>query len=602
MNDKRKTKNHLNTVLENRQVVFQPEQYHTLAFQILELLNQTDNRTDLIKDILFLIKVVTGFEAVGIRLREGEDFPYYETIGFSKGFVRAETSLCSRDRAGKVIRDSRGSPSLECMCGNIIAGRTNPTLPFFTEVGSFWTNSTTEFLASTTEKDRQGYTRNRCNSEGYESVALIPLRCDKKNIGLLQFNDSQKDMFTLPLIHLFEGVGSSIGVALKIKNREDTLLQSRNSPCATDTALTALPEKNSKYSTLFHHSPIAIWEEDFSDVKRFFDALKNRGISDIRGYFTAHPEDVLSCAQKVKIIGINEATLKMFHARNEKELYRGLHLVFNKSSYDVFREELIALAEGKTEFSSEAVNCTLSGEGKKVFLKLVVVPGHETTLSTVFVYILDLSDQKSRDFQVKAYEEKYRKIFETAHDATLVADAETGIIIDTNKRTEELFGSSARELIGRHLNQLDLRNGPGNSNDLFHHIQQAGSIPDGPVLCSRGDENIPVTVNFSTLKLSRRKYIVMTIRQEAEGGFNAGCTIREDDPARLLTSREIKILAMIASGLSARQISERLYVSERTVTKHRDNIMQKLHVHKSVDLVRYALRCGLVDTEPPALS
>jgi hypothetical protein len=403
MNDKRKTKNHLNTVLENRQVVFQPEQYHTLAFQILELLNQTDNRTDLIKDILFLIKVVTGFEAVGIRLREGEDFPYYETIGFSKGFVRAETSLCSRDRAGKVIRDSRGSPSLECMCGNIIAGRTNPTLPFFTEVGSFWTNSTTEFLASTTEKDRQGYTRNRCNSEGYESVALIPLRCDKKNIGLLQFNDSQKDMFTLPLIHLFEGVGSSIGVALKIKNREDTLLQSRNSPCATDTALTALPEKNSKYSTLFHHSPIAIWEEDFSDVKRFFDALKNRGISDIRGYFTAHPEDVLSCAQKVKIIGINEATLKMFHARNEKELYRGLHLVFNKSSYDVFREELIALAEGKTEFSSEAVNCTLSGEGKKVFLKLVVVPGHETTLSTVFVYILDLSDQKSRDFQVKAY-------------------------------------------------------------------------------------------------------------------------------------------------------------------------------------------------------
>ena len=55
--------------------------------------------------------------------------------------------------------------------------------------GSFWTNCTTELLATTTEAERQARTRNRCNGEGYESVALIPLRRRRPTLGLLQLND-----------------------------------------------------------------------------------------------------------------------------------------------------------------------------------------------------------------------------------------------------------------------------------------------------------------------------------------------------------------------------------------------------------------------------
>ena len=52
------------------------------------------------------------------------------------------------------------------MCGNVICGRFDPSKPFFTAQGSFWTNCTTELLASTTEADRQGRTRNHCNGQG----------------------------------------------------------------------------------------------------------------------------------------------------------------------------------------------------------------------------------------------------------------------------------------------------------------------------------------------------------------------------------------------------------------------------------------------------
>jgi len=197
-----------------------------LTLKMLELLNRSGEMTDIIRDVLISIKESTGFEAVGLRLRDGEDFPYYETSGFPANFVESERYLCARDRTGAFVRDSEGNPYLECMCGNIICGRTDPCLPFFTKGGSFWTNSTTALLAATTEEDRKTRTRNRCNGEGYESVALIPLRATGEIIGLLQLNDRRAGMFTLEMIKFFEEIGPGIGIAFMRKEAEENLHES----------------------------------------------------------------------------------------------------------------------------------------------------------------------------------------------------------------------------------------------------------------------------------------------------------------------------------------------------------------------------------------
>ena len=202
------------------------EEREQLTRDVLELLNHTGDTTGTISDILKLVKNGTGFEAVGIRLRNGDDFPYYETNGFPGHFVESERRLCAYDEKGNIIRDKAGNPVLECMCGNIIRGRTDPTQPFFTRGGSFWSNGTTKLLASTTEKDRQARTRNRCNGEGYESVALIPLRSGNEIVGLLQLNDRRKGQFTIEVIQFFEGLGAAIGIALFRKRSEEALRES----------------------------------------------------------------------------------------------------------------------------------------------------------------------------------------------------------------------------------------------------------------------------------------------------------------------------------------------------------------------------------------
>jgi PAS domain S-box-containing protein/putative nucleotidyltransferase with HDIG domain len=220
-----------------------------LAKEILETLNRPNDIRKLINDILFLLKGHTGFEAIGIRLKEGEDYPYFVTNGFAPHFLEAENYLCARDAAGEIIRDSEGHPYLEGKCGNILCGRTDPSLPFFTQDGSFWTNSTTKCLAEISANEPQVRIRNRCNSEGYESLALIPLRSGSEIIGLLHLSDSRQNLFTLDMIRFLEGIGASIGIGV-----------------ARQQSMQALRESEEKYRLHFENVTDVIFSID-SDLK-----------------------------------------------------------------------------------------------------------------------------------------------------------------------------------------------------------------------------------------------------------------------------------------------------------------------------------------------
>src|SRR5215467_5700877 len=73
--------------------------------------------------------------------------------------------------------------------------------------------------------------------------------------------------------------------------------------------------------------------------------------------------------------------------------------------------------------------------------------------------------------------------------------------------------------------------------------------------------------------------------------------VSSDPDTPKLTDREAEILRMVGTGLTYRQIAERLVLSHRTVQNHVQNVLNKLQLHNRVDLVRYAIEHGL-DTGP----
>jgi DNA-binding NarL/FixJ family response regulator len=64
-----------------------------------------------------------------------------------------------------------------------------------------------------------------------------------------------------------------------------------------------------------------------------------------------------------------------------------------------------------------------------------------------------------------------------------------------------------------------------------------------------------------------------------------------------LTPREQEIMVMVAEGFSTNEISERLFISPKTVENHRSSIMRKLNLHSTIELVRYAAKLGLIDVD-----
>jgi PAS domain S-box-containing protein len=204
----------------------QEELTHSLTRDVLVILGETANTKESVSKILSLIKKRAGFDAVGIRLQEGDDFPYYASEGFNKQFLKKENSVVKRKKDGGVCRNDDGSISLECTCGLVLSGKTDPANSLFTKGGSSWTNDSFPFLDVPPEEDPREVARNMCIHQGYASVALIPIKAKDKPIGLLQLNDKRKNRFTLKMIEAYELMCINIGEALMRKQAEENIIKS----------------------------------------------------------------------------------------------------------------------------------------------------------------------------------------------------------------------------------------------------------------------------------------------------------------------------------------------------------------------------------------
>jgi diguanylate cyclase (GGDEF)-like protein/PAS domain S-box-containing protein len=158
-------------------------------------------------------------DAIGIRLQDGDDFPYFAQQGFSRDFLLTENTLVERAADGGVCRDKDGNVSLECTCGLVISGQTDPVNPHFTRGGSCWTND----RSGTPFRDTRLHPRDRCLRDGFQSVALVPIRNKDGIVGLIHLNDRRKGCFTLEPVELLEGIASHIGEALMRKRAEEEL-------------------------------------------------------------------------------------------------------------------------------------------------------------------------------------------------------------------------------------------------------------------------------------------------------------------------------------------------------------------------------------------
>jgi PAS domain S-box-containing protein len=215
-----------------------------------------------------------------------------------------------------------------------------------------------------------------------------------------------------------------------------------------------LRESERRYRNIFQTAGVSIWEEDFSQVKAVIDELKAQGIRDFRGFLATNPEFVDRAVTMVKIVDVNDVSVELFAAESKAELLVSLHKVFVPETREVFVEELIALAEGRTSFEAETVLQTLTGERLTV-LFTIAFPPPRARFDSVLVTLTDITERKRAEYLT-------RQVFESAPDAVYVIGRDYRFQ-RVNPFYGQLWGMPAQRIVTMHMAELL-------GMDVFEHI------------------------------------------------------------------------------------------------------------------------------------
>ena len=210
-------------------------------------------------------------------------------------------------------------------------------------------------------------------------------------------------------------------------------------------------ESARRYRGLFDDSPLSIWEEDLSAVKTYLEQQLAEQSLPVREFLQQHPEVVEDCARRVRIVDVNKATLRLYGASSKEEMLNVMPDTFTPESYQVFREELIALIEGATDFNAEATVMNLAGQPLHIDIRLSILPESRARWERVVVLIADLSERK----QVEAMLNRYSLMASVTEDMMAYVDSEyryravnEGYAIAFRREKEDIVGSTVEELIG----------------------------------------------------------------------------------------------------------------------------------------------------------
>ena len=240
-------------------------------------------------------------------------------------------------------------------------------------------------------------------------------------------------------------------------------------------------------SPFFELSPIAMWLEDYSDIKKQFDIWREQGVQDLFSFLQEDESRILDCARKIKLLKVNSKTLELYQAKDFEHLCQNLHLVFKGDMTKSHIKELVALWNGGTHFSNSAVNYTLTGDRLDIQLKGIVLPQHEHDLSLLLITTEDITpyteacrlEEKSRhlaearfmysptslwveDFsRIKTKLDNVRalgiedfKTFLDVHSDFINECIKDIVVIDVNQATLDLFGAPNKDTLYKNMHKV----------------------------------------------------------------------------------------------------------------------------------------------------
>ena len=179
--------------------------------------------------------------------------------------------------------------------------------------------------------------------------------------------------------------------------REEVLFQAigrRLSDALTSlTMFRRLRESEQRHRSIFESTGVSIWEQDFSGAKAMIDELKAQGVRDFRQYFAAHWDVVRRLDRLVRVLDVNEETVKMFRAKSKADLLASLDKLRTPETRATFVDLLVNIAEGWTSREGEITLQDLEGR-QLTALFTITFPPTAKGFERLLITMIDVTQRK----------------------------------------------------------------------------------------------------------------------------------------------------------------------------------------------------------------
>jgi PAS domain S-box-containing protein len=198
---------------------------------ISSLLHSNSNPLKALEEILDNVRIWMGCKAVSLRAQSGEDFPFYASSGFTKGFLQSESSLLCPQ-----------ANSLQCVCGLVLNQNRSIFSDYYEEDGVFFCNALSLLAEEASENDAVYGFRYKCLNEGFKSVIFVPVfDSSGASLGLLQLFGAKENYFNGFDLNYARELRGALGCVLHRLSEKKRLARSE-----------------AKYRALVEHSPDVI--------------------------------------------------------------------------------------------------------------------------------------------------------------------------------------------------------------------------------------------------------------------------------------------------------------------------------------------------------
>jgi PAS domain S-box-containing protein len=222
--------------------------------------------------------------------------------------------------------------------------------------------------------------------KGRKSSLLIPIVINNQLKGVFGcHNDTINKTWDAADIRIYQLVGEIIlGVLLRIHTEQD------------------LKEGEQRFRQLFEDSPMTMWEQDFSELKRHLDGLQREGVSNIREYFESYPKEAQRCMGMIKSVRYNRSVAELLHTKKIEDLDKlSMKELFMGLPSKGYVDELTAVAEGQQFFENEVIYPAIDGVQKHAYFRWSLSPDLEEPYRSVIVTGMDISRRKQLEEQTR---------------------------------------------------------------------------------------------------------------------------------------------------------------------------------------------------------